>query len=803
MRAESFESLIRYEALISDNVVLMKDGCLLSGFRYIGADLDAVPAEEKQSVAAVANNALKHLGGGYMLHFETVRVRTTAYPKGEFSELVTKIIDTERELQFKNFGSHYETENYIFLTWEPPVMKKSTLLRKAAAFFTGTGAERDFAVDAWLESFENDFGDFMNSLSAIFRIEPLHGEKLLSMLNLCVTGRRSMCMPETPWNLSALFARDMTVGDPLILDDEYVAVLSIDGFPQQSEPSVLDVLGRMRCEYRWSTRFIPMDFRAAHSYISKIHSKWALKTIPLLAQISGKPTTKIDKDAQRQSDDANDALQLLNEGLVSFGHYTGVVILRAASEKELDETAAALKRAIEEIFFSVRIERRNAVEAFIGSLPGHGYENVRKHLVHSLNICHFVSLSSMWAGLKYNPCRFYPERSPALMQAVAYGDNPFRLHLHVGDVGHTLILGPTGAGKSTLLAAIAAQFDRYPGSQIFVFDKGRSMFPLISAMNGSVFYNLGGDDSPPLCPLASLSAQSDVTWAMEFVETLVALNGGEMTPERRRIVAGALRVMQSATRDASERSLTALHIDIQDEHVKDALEIYTHGGVYGQYLDGTESGITYSKVTAFEIGELMQRGEKVYTPALLHLFHEIERRADGRPTLIIVDEAWVALSTPLFAEKLREWLKVLRKANAAVILATQSLEDIARSEIASSVFDSCPTKILLPNPAAKSDAMRDIYVRQLHLNSAEISAVANSTPKRDYFYISPNGRRMFRLDLGDVALAFLASSGPDELKRIDELIAGHGKEWPPYWLEEKGSEDWAGYWRKLARESRI
>ena len=171
-------------------------------------------------------------------------------------------------------------------------------------------------------------------------------------------------MPETPLNLSALFARDMTVGDPLILDDEYVAVLSIDGFPQQSEPSVLDVLGRMRCEYRWSTRFIPMDFRAAHSYISKIHSKWALKTIPLLAQISGKPTTKIDKDAQRQSDDANDALQLLNEGLVSFGHYTGVVILRAFSEKELDETVTAFKRAIEEIFFSVRIERRNGRRSF-------------------------------------------------------------------------------------------------------------------------------------------------------------------------------------------------------------------------------------------------------------------------------------------------------------------------------------------------------------------------------------------------------------------------------------------------------
>lgn len=800
MHPSSFESLIRYEALISDKTVLMKDGCLLSGFRYVGADMDAVPAEEKQTVAAVANNAIKHLGGGYMLHFESVRTRTTAYPKGEFSELVTKIIDTERELQFKNFGSHYETENYIFLTWEPPIMEKSSFMRRAVTFLTGIGTECEFAVDAWLEAFENDFCDFVNSLSVIFRIDVLRGELLLSTLNLCVTGRRSLCMPETPWNLSALFARDMEVGDPLIFGDEYVAVLSIDGFPKQSNPSVLDVLGRMRCEYRWSTRFIPMDFRRAHSYISKIHSKWALKTIPLLAQIANKPTTKIDKDAQRQSDDANDALQILNEGLVSFGHYTGVVIIRAGSERELNETISVFRRSLEEIFFSIRIERRNAVEAFLGSLPGHGYENVRKHLVHSLNISHFVSLSSMWAGLKYNPCRFYPEHSPALMQTVTLGNNPFRLHLHVGDVGHTLILGPTGAGKSTLLSAIAAQFDRYLSSQIFVFDKGRSIFPLVSAMRNAVFYNLGGDDSPPLCPLAELSGQSDITWAMEFIETLVVLNGGEMTPERRRIVAAALHVMQRATCGAEERSLTALHIDIQDEHIKDALEIYTNSGIYGQYLDGAATGVTYSKVTAFEIGELMQRGEKVSTPTLLYLFHEIERRADGRPTLIIVDEAWVALSTPLFAEKLREWLKVLRKANAAVVLATQSLEDVGHSEIAASVFDSCPTKILLPNPAAKSDAMRDIYARQLHLNETEIAAVANSAPKRDYFYISPNGRRMFRLDLGDVALAFLASSGPDELKRIDELIAEHGKEWPPYWLEEKGTGDWAEYWRKLEQK---
>lgn len=793
----SFESLIRYDALITDKIVLMKDGCLLAGIQYIGTDLDSVPMYEKNSVSAIANNAIKRLGGEFMVHFETVRVPASSYPEGEFSETVTKIIDIEREQQFKNLGVHFETETYIFVTWEPPAIEKSSLMRKAISFLTGLGDEREIVVDQWTESFERAFNDFINSLSSIFKIMVLRREQLLSAINLCINGRHTSCMPEVPWNLSTLFTRDLLVGEPLVFDNKYIAVLSIDGFPQAVYPTILDIFGRLQGEYRWSTRFIPLDFRKAHSHISKIHSKWALKAIPLMAQILNKPTTNIDKDAQQQAIDANNALQLLNEGYVSFGHYTGVIIIRSNTIKELNDTINVFKRTLEELFFTVRVETRNSLEAFIGSLPGHGYENVRKPMLHSLNVCHLVALGSMWAGLKYNPCPFYPKHSPAVIQATTSGNNPFRLHLHVSDVGHTLILGPTGAGKSTLLATIVAQFDRFPESQIFVFDKGRSMFPLVSAMKNSAFYNLGSEDSPALCPLSELDSQADLTWAMEYIETLVNLNGANLSPERRRIITNALQVMQKATEDASERSLTALHIDIQDEFVKDALEIYTNRGMYGQYLDGTATAINYSKVTAFEIGELMQRGEKVSTPTLLYLFHEIEKRVTGRPTLIVIDEAWVALGSPLFADKLREWLKVLRKANAAVVLATQSLDEILKSDIASSVFDSCPTKILLPNSEAKSDAMKDLYYRQLHMNEAEIAAVATSVPKLEYFYMSPNGRRIFRLGLGDVALAFLGATGPEDLKRVEELQREQGKRWPSAWLREKKIVEWADYWDML------
>ena len=96
----------------------------------------------------------------------------------------------------------------------------------------------------------------------------------------------------------------------------------------------------------------------------------------------------------------------------------------------------------------------------------------------------------------------------------------------------------------------------------------------------------------------------------------------------------------------------------------------------------------------------MALGEKNLIPVLLYLFRHFERSLTGAPALLLLDEAWVMLGHPVFREKIREWLKVLRKANCAVVLATQSLSDAVRSGILDVLLESCPTKILLPNEEA-------------------------------------------------------------------------------------------------------
>ena len=187
----------------------------------------------------------------------------------------------------------------------------------------------------------------------------------------------------------------------------------------------------------------------------------------------------------------------------------------------------------------------------------------------------------------------------------------------------------------------------------------------------------------------------------------------------------------------------------------------------------------------FEIEELMNMGERSLVPVLTYLFRRIEKRLTGAPSLILLDEAWLMLGHPVFRDKIREWLKVLRKANCAVVLATQSISDAERSGIIDVLKESCPTKVCLPNGGAREPGTREFYER-LGFNERQIEIVSSATPKREYYVTSPDGRRLFDMALGPVALAFVGASGREDLKRIIELKATHGQHWPSNWLQTRG-----------------
>jgi len=389
----------------------------------------------------------------------------------------------------------------------------------------------------------------------------------------------------------------------------------------------------------------------------------------------------------------------------------------------------------------------------------------------------------VWAGPEGNKHL----NAPPLMMAETRGSTPFRLDLHVGDVGHTLIVGPTGAGKSVLLSLLALQFRRFIGAQVILFDRGRSARAATLAMGGESI-ELGLDGTLSLQPLARINEPVEIAFALQWVAGLLGNEGVRVAPDVKDAIWTALQSLASAPKD--ERTLTGLAVLIQSSALVAALEPYTLEGAYGRLLDGAAEQLAETQVLHVELEQLMAH-KGLIAPVLTYLFHRLEARFDGRPTLMILDEAWTFLDDALFAARIREWLKTLRKKNVIVVFATQSLADIERSTIASALIESCPTRIFLPNDRALEPQARNVYER-FGLNARQVEILSSATPKRDYYAQTARGNRLFELGLGPVALALTAASSPDDQRLIDRCLAeGDREDFAARFLAAKGLA-WAG-----------
>ena len=394
-----------------------------------------------------------------------------------------------------------------------------------------------------------------------------------------------------------------------------------------------------------------------------------------------------------------------------------------------------------------------------------------------------MPFSAVWAGQERDE---YFKAAP-LFFARTEGSTPFRFSLHVGDVGHTFIVGPTGAGKSVLLAVMTLQFRRYPNPLIFVFDFGGSVRASALAMGGE-WHDLGGalaetvETPVALQPLARIDEPGERAWAADWIATLLAREGLTVTPELKEHLWTALTSLASAP--LTERTLTGLSVLLQSGALKQALKPYTVAGPWGRLLDAESERLGESDILAFETEGLY--GTSAAPAVLSYLFHRIGTRLDGRPTLIIIDEGWLALGDPGFSAQLREWLKTLRKKNASVIFAAQSLADLDQSPVAAVIIESCPTRIFLPNERALEPQIAKIY-RTFGLNDRQIEMLGRATPKRDYYCQSRRGNRLFELGLSEVALAFVAACDKPCQNAITRILAEAGHEgFADAWLRHKG-----------------
>ncbi len=775
-----------WACLVAQGIILNKEGSFQRSIRFRGPDLESATEAELVATCARINNVLRRFGSGWALFFEAERHPAGDYPSSEFPDPVSGLVDEERRGAFEQSGTLFESSYFLTFVFLPPT---ESVGRAEHLLIETTEDKRGHDYREDLERFIQQTDRAIDLLAQLMpEAVALSDGETLTYLHGCISERRlSVAVPEISAHLDAvLIDTPLSGGLEPMLGESHLRTLTVLGYPGSTTPGLLDDLNHLGFEYRWATRFIALDKAHAEKIIRRCRRQWFAKRKSISAIIkevlTNEQSVLVDTDADNKTEDADAALQELGQDLVSYGYVTTTITVWDEDADAVRDKVRSVQRIIDGRGFVTIQETANAVEAWLSSLPGHVYANVRQAPVNTLNLAHMMPLSATWAG---------PERNdhlsgPPLITVRTNGTTPFRLVTHIGDVGHTIVVGPTGAGKSVLLSVLALQFRRYANAQVTIFDKGGSARAAVLGMGGQ-YFDLGSERALSFQPLATINVLSERSFAQAWILDLLTIENVSVTPEIKDAVWSALSNLAAAPR--AERTLTGLCALMQRNDLRQALQPFTLEGPYGRLLDADDDRLTLSAVQCFEMEELMHEKGAVL-PVLTYLFHRLEAGFDGRPALLVLDEAWLFLDNPAFAARIREWLKTLRKRNVSVIFATQGLSDISGSSIAPAIIESCPTRIFLPKDRAVEPQARAVY-EAFGLNHRQIEMIARAVPKRDYYYQSRQGNRLFELGLGPVALAFTAASTKQDHALIDELIAAHGEEeFADSWLRAKDL-DWA------------
>lgn len=385
--------LLNYAAVVDDGVIVGKNGSFMAAWLYQGDDNASSTEEQREMVSFRINQALAGLGSGWMVHVDAVRRPAPNYSErgvSTFTDPVSAAIDEERRRLFEGLGTMYEGHFVFAVTWFPPVLAQRKFVE---LMFDDDAVTPDHTARTvgLIEQFKREIRSLESRMSSAVKLTRLKGHKIateegrevthddfLSWLQFCVTGNyHPVQLPSNPMYLDAVIGgQELWGGVVPKIGRKFIQVVSLEGFPLESTPGLLSALAELPSEYRWSSRFIFMDQHESLKHLDKFRKKWKQKIRGFFDQVFNTNTGSVNQDAATMVADAEAAIAEVNSGLVAAGYFTSVVVLMDEDRERLAAAALSVEKAINRLAFAARIETINTMDAYLGSLPGHGVELV-------------------------------------------------------------------------------------------------------------------------------------------------------------------------------------------------------------------------------------------------------------------------------------------------------------------------------------------------------------------------------------------------------------------------------------------
>ncbi len=765
-----------YAALISSHVLALRDGSLLVALHVPGWPAETAQADEINAHAAQRDVWLRAgIDARYALGHHIIRRRVALDRAGSFDDAMSAHIDA-RWHDRVGTGALYVNDQFITLLRRPPRGKTGWIeaarrrlrpadagidpgeVRALLAAATGLAAALAPAGARILGDYAGAGGrcnEVLEVLACLYNGDmrpvrrPPEGADVGQML----------ASVRTSFGLDAVERRG-----PHGID--FAALVSLKDYPEATSPGLLDPLLAVDAEFVLTETWAPTDRQITRERIDL-----ALRRL-----------RAADEDALAERADLLAARDALGMGAAAYGDHHLSVLVRGDSLSALDARVTMVAGALADAGAIPVREDVNLEPGFWGQFPGNESYIVRRALISSANLACFAACHGPAMGSAQG--HHWGDAVTVLATTAA---TPFFFSLHQGDLGNFTLIGPSGSGKTVVLNFLTAQAQRFAPRTI-LFDKDRGGEVFIRAIGGR-YERIVPGAATGFNPLALPDSAGTRAFLRDWLGVLLAARG----PDEAAIIAGA--VDAAFAHEPRLRRLTHFRELLAGSRrpvpgdLASRLDPWCAGGPDGWLFDNPHDRLDLDqRILGFDMTALLD-APRLRTAAMMYLFHRIEQRLDGSPTLILIDEGWKALDDPVFATRIRDWLKTLRKRNALVGFATQSARDALDSSIAAALVEQTATMMFTPNARARAEDYCGGFGLSLH----ELDIIRALPPAGRCFLLRQGERsHVVRLDLGGMDDIITVLSGRETtVRRLDQLRADLGDD-PAAWYPALTGSVWPG-----------
>ena len=753
--------------------IATRDGMLMQTVHIAGLPFETVDTDDLNYRHAIRETMLRAIADPHFaVYHHIVRRPVTAVLEGMPENAFCAEVDTAWRARL---ADKQMFANELFLTVvRRPLQGRTGILDSAAALFRPRGPgvddlvgrrDLDTAVDVMLRSLA-PYGARRLSVYATLGGDCSEALEFLSFLYNGVL--RPVLLPRADIGQYLPYTRVSFGGDTIDLkgataaDRRYAAMLSIKDYPPATAPGLLDNLLRLPREMVVTQSFGFVDRTAALGRMNL-----ALRRM-----------RATDDDAQSLRADLAQAKDNVAAGRSGFGEHHLSVQVRVMDLPLLDEAVADVLSSFTDLGL-IAVREDVAMEpVFWAQFPGNFKDIARRSMISTGNFAALASLHNFPAGQATGN-----HWGDAITVLETTSGTPYHFNFHQGDLGNFTVIGPSGSGKTVVLTFLLAQAAKL-GPRVVYFDKDRGAEIFIRA-TGGVYSVIRPGLSTGFNPLALPDTPGNRRFLTEWVERLVTpANGSALDAADREIVAAAVDAnfdqLPALRRLRWFRELLSGANRPQAGDLAHRLGAWVDGGERAWLFDNeTDSLDIDARSIGFDMTQILDDPIS-RTPAMMYLFHRVEERLDGTPTIIVVDEGWKALDDTIFVARIKDWEKTIRKRGGIVGFATQNARDALDSLIGPAIIEQAATQIFMPNPKAQEADYRGGFGLSAH----EFDLV-RTLPDTSHCFLIKHGADsvIARLDLTGLDRILTVLSGREaSVRLLDGLRATHGDD-PAQWLE--------------------